>query len=238
MRHTTFFTCVIVDDDPIATEGLARQLEAIECLSLSASFIHPVQASRFLELNNVDLLFLDVKMPRLDGMSLLKSLSNKPRVIFTTGYPMHALEAFGFDAIDYLLKPFSFAKLIKAVNKAMIVLRAKTVEQLVDYTFIRSDGKYHKLYFDDVEYIEGMKDYVKVHSTGGVIIAAMNLSSIIEKFPKDIFSRVHKSYIINKNKISRLDNYEIMLGTVSIPIGAAYREDVHTDILFERITTK
>src|SRR6185503_19382531 len=167
MQHTPSFTCVIVDDDPIAIEGLTRQLEAIEFLTLSASFNQPVDASRFLELNKVDLLFLDVRMPQLDGMSLLKSLSNKPLVIFTTGFPMHALEAFGFDAIDYLVKPFSFEKLLKAVNKAMTVLGTKKAEPLVDYTFVRSDGKYHKLYFNDVEYIEGMKDYAKVHSTGG-----------------------------------------------------------------------
>ncbi|HYV91211.1 MAG TPA: LytTR family DNA-binding domain-containing protein [Chitinophagales bacterium] len=238
MQNPPTLTCAIVDDEPIAIEGLTRQLQAIEFLTLTASFKNPIEASNFLEANKVDLLFLDVSMPQLNGISLLKSLSNKPMVIFTTAYPIHAVEAFGLDALDYLLKPFSFESLMRAVNKAVVKLNAKTVEKVIDYTFVRSEGKYHKLYFNDVEYIEGMKDYVKVHSAGGVIAVAMNLSDIIEKFPKDVFSRVHKSYIVNKNKIANLNSYELILGAATIPIGAAYRDNLHAEVLFDRVTTK
>jgi DNA-binding LytR/AlgR family response regulator len=238
MQNTPTVTYVIVDDEPIAVEGLKRQLQPIEFLKHLESFNNPIEASNFLDANKVDLLFLDVSMPQLNGISLLKSLSNKPMVIFTTAYPIHAVEAFGLDAIDYLLKPFSFESLMRAVNKAVVKFNAKTGEKVADYTFVRSEGKYHKLYFNDVEYIEGMKDYVKVHSTGGVIAVAMNLSDIIEKFPKDVFSRVHKSYIVNKHKIANLNSYEIILGATTIPIGAAYRDNLHAEILVDRVITK
>src|SRR5438045_1963138 len=140
-KHT--LTCVIVDDEPIAVSGLTRHLQAIDFLTLTASFNNPIEASHYLESNKIDLLFLDVNMPHLNGMSLLKSLSLKPHVIFTTAHPKHAVEAFGLDAIDYLIKPFSFESLMNAVNKAVMRLKTNTVVQIIDYTFVRSDGKYH-----------------------------------------------------------------------------------------------
>src|SRR5438552_3976733 len=169
MQNTPTLNYVIVDDEPIAVEGLRNQLQPIDFLSLSATFNNPIEATNFLDANKVDLLFLDVSMPQLNGISLLRSLSNKPMVIFTTAYPIHAVEAFGLDAIDYLLKPFSFESLMRAINKAAVRFNSKMFEKVADYTFVRSEGKYHKLYFNDVEYIEGMKDYVKVHSAGSVI---------------------------------------------------------------------
>lgn len=238
MENTYALNCVIVDDEPLAIEGLRRQLKSLGFLNLAASFHDAVEASSYLESNKVDLLFLDVNMPQLSGTGMLGMLSNKPLTIFTTAHPDHALEAFRLDAVDYLLKPFTFEKLLKAINKAVFMIKAKSMSNADEHTFIRSDGSYHRLNFKDIVYVEGMKDYVKVHSAGDVLTVALNLSSIMEKLPKDTFIRVHKSYIVNKKKISRFDSFEITLDSVTIPIGNSYREIVQDQVLKDRLIRK
>jgi DNA-binding LytR/AlgR family response regulator len=163
METAHSLTCVIVDDEPLAAEGLKRQLKSLSFLNILASFNDAIEASSFLETNRVDLLFLDINMPHLNGLSMLKSLSNKPMVIFTTAHRGHALEAFGLDALSYLLKPFSMESLLKAINKAVFMMKAKSLSTLYEHNFIRSDGKYHRLNFADIQYIES-----KVHMRDGV----------------------------------------------------------------------
>ncbi|HUM47151.1 MAG TPA: LytTR family DNA-binding domain-containing protein [Chitinophagales bacterium] len=231
MQNTNFLNCVIVDDEPLAIEGLKRQLKSLDFLNLSATFHSAIEASSFLETNNVDLLFLDVNMPHLSGIGMVKSLSRRPLVIFTTAHPDHALEAFKVDAVDYLLKPFSFENLVKAVNKALLMLKVKTQQDSSEHFFVKSEGKFHRLYFDDIKYVEGMKDYVKIHTDKESLAVAMNLSSIIDKLPPATFARVHKSYIVNKNRITKFDSFELMLDTVTIPIGNVYRDTVLEEVL-------
>jgi len=238
MSNTNFLNCVIVDDEPIAIEGLQRQLKSFDFLNLSATFHSPIEASTFLETNSVDLIFLDVNMPNLNGFSLLQSLSSKPMVIFTTGNPNHALEAFRCDAVDYLIKPFSFEKLMKAINKALLLVKAKINPSRSEFTFIRSDGQFHRVYFDSIDYIEGMKDYVKVHSENTVYTVAMNLSSITDKLPSDTFIRIHKSYIVNKKKIAKFDGSEVTIGVVALPLGGSYRENLQDKVLSEHVIKK
>lgn len=231
MQNINFLNCVIVDDEPLAIEGLKRQLKSLDFLNLSATFHSAIEASSFLETNNVDLLFLDVNMPHLSGIGMVKSLSRRPLVIFTTAHPDHALEAFKVDAVDYLLKPFSFENLVKAVNKALLMLKVKTQQDSSEHFFVKSEGKFHRLYFDDIKYVEGMKDYVKIHTDKESLAVAMNLSSIIDKLPAATFARVHKSYIVNKNRITKFDSFELMLDTVTIPIGNVYRDTVLEEVL-------
>lgn len=231
MQNINFLNCVIVDDEPLAIEGLKRQLKSLDFLNLSATFHSAIEASSFLETNNVDLLFLDVNMPHLSGIGMVKSLSRRPLVIFTTAHPDHALEAFKVDAVDYLLKPFSFENLVKAVNKALLMLKVKTQQDSSEHFFVKSEGKFHRLYFDDIKYVEGMKDYVKIHTDKESLAVAMNLSSIIDKLPPATFARVHKSYIVNKNRITKFDSFELMLDTVTIPIGNVYRDTVLEEVL-------
>jgi DNA-binding LytR/AlgR family response regulator len=238
MKNVNTLNCVIVDDEPMAIEGLQRQLRSLDFLNLSATFYNPIEASRYLESNPVDLVFLDVSMPQLSGLNLLQSLSSKPMVIFTTAHPNFALEAFRCDAIDYLMKPFSFEKLIKAINKALLLLKARRHSSHAEYTFIRSEGKYHRLYFDSINYIEGMKDYVKIHAANETLSVAMNLSCISEKLPQDQFIRIHKSYIVNKHKITKIDHFELIAGEVTLPVGNSYREDFQDNVLAEHITKK
>lgn len=231
MQNTNFLNCVIVDDEPLAIEGLKRQLKSLDFLNLSATFHSAIEASSFLETNNVDLLFLDVNMPHLSGIGMVKSLSRRPLVIFTTAHPDHALEAFKVDAVDYLLKPFSFENLVKAVNKALLMLKVKTQQDSSEHFFVKSEGKFHRLYFDDIKFVEGMKDYVKIHTDKESLAVAMNLSSIIDKLPPATFVRVHKSYIVNKNRITKFDSFELMLDTLTIPIGNVYRDTVLEEVL-------
>jgi DNA-binding LytR/AlgR family response regulator len=238
VQTSNFLNCVIVDDEPIAAEGLKRQIKGIEFLNLQGTFYNPVEASSYLEMNQVDLLFLDINMPDLNGLSMLRTLSKKPMVIFTTAHPDHALDAFRADAVAYLLKPFSFENLVKAINKALLLLNARVQSVANGFTFIRSEGKYHRLYFNDILFVEGMKDYVKVHSDKEVLSVAMNLSSIMEKLPVDSFSRIHKSYIVNKHRILKFDNFELMVGSVTLPIGNAYRDTLLEDILSDNLIRK
>lgn len=226
MQNTNLLNCVIVDDEPIAIEGLKRQLKSLDFLNLSATFHNAIEASSFLETNNIDLLFLDINMPQLSGIGMLRSLTRKPLVIFTTAHPDHALEAFKVDAVDYLLKPFSFENLVKAINKALLMLKAKVKPVANEHFFIKSDGKYHRLHFNEIRFVEGMKDYVKVHANTETLAVAMNLSSITDKLPSDTFVRVHKSYIVNKKRITKFDSFELMVDSVTIPIGNVYRDNV------------
>jgi two-component system, LytTR family, response regulator len=238
MENTYALNCVIVDDEPLAIEGLSRQLKSLGFLQVAAAFHDAIEASAYLESNRVDLLFLDVNMPQLNGLGMLNSLSSKPMVIFTTAHPDHALEAFRLDAIDYLLKPFSFERLVKAINKAVLMFKAKSTAVNDKHTFIRSDGMFHRLNFNDIIYVEGMKDYVKIHLAGEVLAVAMNLSNIMEKLPPDIFIRVHKSYIVNKKKISKFNSFELLLDNITIPMGNTYRDLVQEEVLSTHVITK
>ena len=236
--ESNLLNCVIVDDEPLAVEGLKRQLKTFDFLNLAGTFHNAIEASNFIEANKIDLLFLDIKMPQLSGVGMLNALSNRPMVIFTTAYPNHALDAFKLDAVDYLLKPFSFENLLKAINKALLIKKAKTQVPSSEDTFIRSDGSYHRLLFDDILFIEGMKDYIKVHTISEVLTVAMNLSRVMEKLPRDSFIRVHKSYIVNKKKITQFDSYELMLDSVKIPIGSSFREALENEVLSNNVIKK
>lgn len=226
---------MIVDDEPIAVEGLKRQLKGLDFLNLSATFHNPIEASSYLEVNNIDLLFLDINMPHLNGMRMLRSLSKKPLVIFTTAHPDYALEAFGFDAVDYLLKPFTFENLVKAINKALLMLTGKIHRKDQESSFIRSEGKYHRLDLDEILFVEGMKDYVKIKLNKDVLTAAMNLTGIMEQLPADKFLRIHKSYIVNKKQVSSFDSNELMVGEVTLPIGNIYRDAIMKEMLANHV---
>jgi DNA-binding LytR/AlgR family response regulator len=238
MKNTRILHCAIIDDEPLAVEGLKRHLQSIKFLNLTATFHNAIEASSFLEVNPVDLLFLDIKMPQLSGLGMLQSLTKKPLVIFITADPNHALEAFRHDAVDYLLKPFSFESLIKAINKALLLTRSKTQPSTEEYIFIRSDGKFHRCDFKDILYVEGMKDYVSLHLRDEVLIVAMNLSSIGKKLPPDRFMRVHKSFIVNKQEITKFNSFELLLNSQIIPIGSTYREELQHNILTDNLISK
>lgn len=226
-------TCIIVDDEPLARQGMELNIANVSALQLLGSFSNALAASDFLRKENVDLMFLDINMPELSGLDFLKSLRDAPMVIFTTAYPQYALESYELEAIDYLVKPIRIERFLKAVNKAENYLKllqhegsSNQIEKIEDdYVFIKADRKYFKIYFKDILYIEGLKDYVVIYTGDNKIITSMNVKTIAAQLPPAIFARVSKSYIVNTLHISSLDNEIIYIQKNEIPLGQSYKED-------------
>lgn len=226
-------TCIIVDDEPLARQGLALSIASIPSLQLLDSFSNGLAANDFIRKNKVDLMFLDINMPELSGLDFLRSLVDSPLVIFTTAYPQYALESYELDAIDYLVKPIRTERFLKAVNKAENHLKllqqdmsSNQIEKIEeDYVFIKADRKFFKLYFRDILYIEGLKDYVVIYTEDTKIITSMNIKTIGAQLPESIFARVSKSYIVNVQKIASFDTEIIYIGNNEIPLGQAFKED-------------
>jgi two-component system LytT family response regulator len=224
-------TCVIVDDDAITLKLLHDYASGIPDVKLMASFSDPNEGFSFLSEHPADLLFLDVEMPGLSGIEFLGKFANKPQTIFITGHSTFAFEAFQLDAIDYLLKPVSFSSFLKAINKAKIFLRGKSdISPNGDSVFIRSDGKYYRVLYRDILYIEGMKDYVVVQTNTSRLPVAMNLTTFLKQLTFAGFIRVHKSFVINFNNMDSLTPGSVVIGNASIPIGKAYSEEILTHL--------
>ena len=226
-------TCIIVDDEPLARQGMELNIANVSTLQLLGSFSNALAASDFLRKENVDLMFLDINMPELSGLDFLKSLREAPMVIFTTAYPQYALESYELEAIDYLVKPIRIERFLKALNKAENYLKLlqqdgnnSQVEKIEDdYVFIKADRKYFKIYFKDILYIEGLKDYVVIYTGDNKIITSMNVKTIAAQLPPAIFARVSKSYIVNTLHISSFDNELIYINTHEIHLGQTFKDD-------------
>lgn len=226
-------TCIIVDDEPLARQGMEMNIGQVSFLQLQGSFSNALAASDFLRNNEVDLMFLDINMPELSGLDFLKSLRDAPLVIFTTAYPQYALESYELDAIDYLVKPIRIERFLKAVNKAenqLKLLQQKDDHGYIDkieddFIFIKAERRYFKVHFKEILYIEGLKDYVVIYTADNKIITPMNVKTITAQLPASIFARVSKSYIINVKHITSLDNELIYLAGNEIPLGQSYRDD-------------
>lgn len=223
--------CVIVDDEPLAREGLEILVGKTGQLKLLGSFNSADAASKFLEDNPVDLVFLDIQMPGTTGLQFAKTIPSDSLVIFTTAYSEYAIDSYEVDALDYLVKPVILGRFQKAVDKAASYLKllkqeaTKTnIEQTSDdYFFIKADRKVFKAFFNDILFVEGLKDYVVLHTSQQRIITAMNIKTIYDRLPRNVFVRVSKSYIINVNHLSSFDNNSVFIQTHEIPIGNAYR---------------
>ena len=224
--------CIAIDDDPSALKTIREFCLKIQSVNIVGTFTNPYEAIHTLNNNQVDLIFLDIVMPQISGLEFLKTLYNPPMVIFTTAFKEYAVEGFEYDAVDYLVKPFAFDRFLKAMNKAFQLLKLKnpvnsSFEEAprisngflmvkVEYTTIRVD-------LNDILYIEGLKDYVKIHTEGKLILTKTTMKNIIEKLPSDSFIRVHKSYIISLEKIDMIENSRIVIGNQRIPIGESFR---------------
>lgn len=221
--------CLAIDDEPLALDVLEDFIGKVPFLHLVKACSSAMEAMELLHQEPVQLLFLDIQMPQVSGVQFLKGLRNdRPKVIFTTAYPDYALEGFNLDAVDYLLKPFTFERFLKATNKAyqQINVQAKTPEPPAekDYMFVKSGYDTVKVRFKDILYIEGLKDYVKIHTTGKMVIALMNLKALEDMLPAP-FIRVHRSYIIDFERITKVQKRRVFIDQTEIPIGEVYRED-------------
>jgi len=226
--------CIIIDDEPLAREGIELNVSDISFLELVGEFDNALKANDFIKSNAVDLMFLDIQMPGITGLDFLRSLAEKPMTILTTAYPQHALEGFELDVVDYLVKPIRMERFLKAVNKAKEIhelhqaqkISPNEVESIAEeFIYIRSERKLIRLFFKDILYIKGMKDYVLIFEKDRKIMTAMNIKTIHAQLPASIFARVGKSSIINVNYIESLDNDFIIIGKEEIPLGRTYRDD-------------
>ena len=223
------YKCLVIEDEPLAQNVLKKYIDEHPSLELSAICPDALSAQPLLAKQPISIIFLDINLPRLSGISFLKSLSHPPLIIFTTAYPEFAVEGFELDAIDYLLKPFSFERFLKSVNKALEKLERTTTgntEVVPNSIFIKADKKVYKINLNDILYIEALDDYVKVVTTQQNYLVKDTLKSMLEELPASQFIRIHKSYIIAGSKIVFFEGNFVKIGDKEIPIGASYREEV------------
>ena len=220
--------CLIVDDEPLAREGIAEYVKQLDFLELSGVCDSAVSAIKFLKEIQVDLIFLDIQMPVLTGLDFVKTFTNLPKIIFTTAHANYALQGFELNVVDYLLKPISFERFLKAVNKVADTQKiSETAKEETDnFIFVKTDKKFIKINFDDIYFIEGVKDYVKIHTTTEKHLVLINIKNILLNLSETKFIRVHKSFIVPINKITTIEGNIIKIAGNEIPIGKEYKEQV------------
>lgn len=220
--------CLIVDDEPLALELLESYVSRTPFLHLVDRCDSAIKALSVIEETPVDLIFLDIQMPELNGLELSRLVGNKVKIIFTTAFEQYAIEGFRVDALDYLLKPFNYSEFLRAATKA---LRTRPAPESI---FVKSDYKLVQVQLKDILYIEGLKDYIRIQTEDGQgILTLMSMKSIEDFLPADTFVRVHRSYIVNLNKIKTIERNRIIFGKVYIPISDSYK-DRFTELLDKR----
>jgi DNA-binding LytR/AlgR family response regulator len=227
--------CLAVDDEPPALEVLKKYIASVNSLELAGTCSDAIEATNFLQHQAVDLVFLDIKMPELQGTDFIKTLKNPPRVIFTTAYRKYAVEGFELEAVDYLLKPISYDRFLKAVNRALELqllnpagpgFQDQPMETNADSIYFRSDRKMVKVAMDDILYIESLKDYIKVVTKNKTIVTKHAISALEENLPKYNFLRIHRSFIVAIDKIDSFSAEIIEIGKQELPISRMYRYEV------------
>ena len=218
--------CLVVDDEELARTLLENYISRLPHLNLVEKCANPLDALNVLQEKEIDMIFLDIQMPEMTGIDFLKSLHQKPKVIFTTAYSEYAIEGYQLDVVDYLLKPFSFERFVQAVNKAVDLLNSKPSSPEKDYLLVKSEHKVHKIKFEDIRYIQSMREYVAYFLPTGKILALNSLKRLEEELPSDQFIRIHKSYIIPFQKVTTLEGNMVHIGDEKLPIGNLYKEEV------------
>lgn len=227
--------CLVVDDEPLALHIIEDYILKVPFLQLVKATTNPIEALTIVQQGEADLVFLDVQMPELSGIQFLKIANGKAKVILTTAYPEYALEGYELDVVDYLLKPIAFDRFFKAVQKVQGVLQPSAkIEKapepaqndfLSDFIFVKSEHKIQKVYLRDILFIEGLKDYISIFTSGERIITLQNMKKMEDALPERHFVRVHKSYIVSLNKIDSIERSRIWIGDKIIPVGDTYREE-------------
>ena len=234
--------CIIVDDEPMARKVLEEYIEDISFLQLIGKVENPVKATAMLNSNNIDLMFLDINMPRMNGMDFLRHTDSLPMTIMTTAYTEYAIEGFELDVIDYLVKPFSAERFLKACVKAkeFFELRNKpsgelNAATLNDYFFVKCDGKIEKVFYNDLLYVEAMLNYVVLHTDNKKMIVYLTIKSVEEQLPASIFLKIHKSTIVNVTKIKSIEGNEIDIGKAKVHISQNLHEQVIKGIIRDKM---
>lgn len=227
------FRCLLVDDEPPALEILRTYISGMPLLEIAAECNHAMAAFEFLQDHSVDLIFLDIQMPKLLGTDLLKTLSSPPKVIFTTAFRDYAVEGFELGAVDYLLKPYSFDRFLRAVHKVLNlehrnqpVVKESVITQSDRFLYVRADRKMVKVMVDDILYVESLKDYVRIMLRDQQIITKQTMTALEEMLPENDFMRIHRSFIVAQKKIDSYNQHAVFLRKTEIPVGPLYKQEI------------
>ena len=219
------YSCIIIEDEPLALEKTKDFVHKVPFLTLSATFDNALTGLAYLNNNKVDLLFLDINMDELSGIELLESSKITSQVIITTAYQEYALKGYELQITDYLLKPFTFNRFLQAVNKAQQNLSQRTADkQQVDFIFVKTENRLEKIMIGDILYIEGMRDYLRIHTANKKIMTLQSFNELEQLLPAHLVCRVHKSYMIAINKIDAIERGRIKIGDQLIPVSETYKE--------------
>jgi len=229
---------IIVEDEPLAREGLLNYIKDVEFLEVKKVCEDALEANKVLASENINLMFLDIQMPRITGIDFLKSLKNPPMVIMTTAYPNFALQGYELDVLDYLVKPFPFDRFLKAANKARDYFDLKNAgvagqesNAKEDYFFVKCDYRYEKIHFNDVLYVEGMENYVVIHTPSQKYVTLLRMKNIEEILPVKAFMRIHKSYISSIKRISAIDGNEIIINGKRLPVSREKKAEIMEKVI-------
>jgi DNA-binding LytR/AlgR family response regulator len=222
---------IAIDDEPLALQLVTGYIEKTPGLNLLGKFDNPLDAMDFIARENIDLIFIDIQMPDLSGLEFTRSMAKGPKIIFTTAYEKYALDGFKLDVVDYLLKPFSYEEFLKAVQKVQRLIKLEKgvpdqVEANSEFLFLKSDYKIKRINFNNILYIEGLKDYVKVYTQNSdkPVMSLTTMKLLESKLPESKFMRVHRSFIVNLEKIDTIERSRIVFGKTYIPVSEQYKE--------------
>lgn len=228
--------CLILDDEPLARDVLLQYSRQCDCLNIIGSAENAIEAAEIIKAKQIDLILLDINMPEVSGIDFLQSLKPAPLIIFVTAHPQYAVAGFELQVVDFLLKPLRYERFLQAINKAKdtFLFKSKSEREQLDesdnYILIKADSELHRLHLDDIEYIEALADYVRIHTLDKRLVTLQTMKKMEEKLPKEKFIRVHRSYIVGLNKIKSLDGLKLKLSRQAIPIGKNYKSMLY-DIL-------
>jgi DNA-binding LytR/AlgR family response regulator len=233
--------CLIIDDEPLARKGIAEYVREVSFLQSAGECASAAEAASAMAGTEVDLLLLDIQMPRLTGIDFLKTLSRPPMAIVTTAYSEYALEGYSLDVIDYLVKPIPFDRFLKAVQKALDFHQMKNrlpAASTPDYFFVKSNGKFERVAFKEILFVESMQNYVLIHLPGQKLIVYMTLAGLESQLPSDKFMKVHKSFIVALEHVKSIENNEIIIRQSRIPISRTLKDDVLKRILGDNLLSR
>ena len=229
--------CIITDDEPMARKGLRGYIEKVDFLTIVGECEDAIQLNTMLKTMSVDLIFLDIEMPEMTGLELLLNLTNPPKVIIVSAYEQYAIKGYEFDVVDYLLKPVSFDRFLKSVNRIHDMLQTEQKEDN-DYIFVKSDKRLKKILFKEILFIECMENYVVIQTVSSKEIVYTTLKQLYESLPQNIFRQVHRSYIVNINQVTAIDGNQLSLNSCKIPVARNFRDEIFSLILNNRLITR
>jgi Response regulator of the LytR/AlgR family len=236
--------CLVVDDEPMAREGMADLISKVEFLNLTGTCASAMEAKTFMDKTSVDVLFLDINMPYLSGLDFLESLDNAPLTILTTAYPQYALEGYRFQVVDYLLKPIGFKRFYQAALNAQQLFqmhelaKKEGTSKNQSVLYVKQGDAYQRIIWEDILYIEGMQNYVKIHFPEETKIILQTLTSLEEMLPKDDFFRVHKSYLVNVNHIGSIEGGRVFMGKCELPLSRHRKSDLLNTVVYKSLLNK